>query len=113
MELTIQLAIIMIGNQAINTILEMAIPFLVKIYKTYYLKKSYSEEVISCNQWTEDYKLSDLEPGGLFTEYLEMGKFIIILTDFKLNLKFYSATIWIRNNIRNSIPISPFVCPFK
>lgn len=75
MELTIQLAIIMIGKQALNAILEMVIPLLVKVYNTYYLKKSSSDEdVISCNQWTEDYKLLDLEPGGLFTEYLEMGK---------------------------------------
>lgn len=89
MELTIQLAIIMVGNQTLNSIMEMVQPFLIKLYNTYYLKKSSSEEdVIACNQWTEDYKLSDSEPRGLCTEYLEMvlqyGFVTIFVTAFPL-----------------------------
>lgn len=79
MELTMQLAIIMIGNQALNGVLEMVLPFVWKMYNTFKistgLEKSLSnDEIVCCNQWTEDYKLSDLEPQGLFWEYLEMGK---------------------------------------
>ncbi|XP_074041423.1 anoctamin-2 isoform X3 [Leptinotarsa decemlineata] len=78
MELTIQLAIIMIGNQAVNTVTEMVIPLLMKMYNTFVvtmgIDKVEKEEValISCNQWTEDYKLGDLESRTLFAEYLEM-----------------------------------------
>lgn len=81
MELTIQLAIIMIGNQAINGILEMVVPFLTKMYKTFKVttgieKASKTDEIIiSCNQWTEDYKLSELPQNALFFEYLEMGEY--------------------------------------
>lgn len=79
MELTIQLAIIMIGNQAMNGIIEMVIPFLYKMYNTLKVttgieKAMKTEEVVvSCNQWTEDYKLSEIESGTLYSEYLEMG----------------------------------------
>lgn len=85
MELTIQLAIIMIGNQAVNTILEMVIPFLMKMYQTFKvttgIEKAKKEEItlISCNQWTEDYKLSELQSRSLFSEYLEMGKELIFM----------------------------------
>lgn len=80
MELTIQLAIIMIGKQAINSITEMLIPLLTKMYNTFKvttgIQKAPKEEItlISCNQWTEDYKLSQFESSSLFSEYLEMGK---------------------------------------
>ncbi|KAJ8922611.1 hypothetical protein NQ315_007643 [Exocentrus adspersus] len=78
MELTIQLAIIMIGNQAVNTVMEMVIPLLMKMYQTFKIttgiEKAESEEeiLISCNQWTEDYKLSEFVSRSLFSEYLEM-----------------------------------------
>ncbi|CAH1180912.1 unnamed protein product [Phyllotreta striolata] len=94
MELTIQLAIIMIGNQAVNTIIEMVIPLFLKMYKTFIIttgiEKAEKEEValISCNQWTEDYKLSELESRSLFAEYLEMvlqyGFITIFVTAFPL-----------------------------
>lgn len=70
----------MIGNQAINGIMEMLIPFLTKLYNTFKvttgLQKVIKEEItlISCNQWTEDYKLSEFQSRSLFFEYLEMGK---------------------------------------
>ncbi|XP_030747192.1 anoctamin-1-like isoform X2 [Sitophilus oryzae] len=94
MELTIQLAIIMIGNQAMNTILEMVIPLGYKMYKTFVvttgIERAEKEEdvLISCNQWTEDYKLSQLESRSLFSEYLEMvlqyGFVTIFVTAFPL-----------------------------
>lgn len=80
MELTIQLAIIMIGQQAMNSVMEMLIPFFLKMYNTFKvttgIQKATQEEIIliSCNQWTEDYKLSQFESRSLFSEYLEMGE---------------------------------------
>lgn len=79
MELTIQLAIIMIGNQAMNSVMEMLIPFLYNMYNTFKvtmgIQKAKKDDIllISCNQWTEDYKLNQFESRSLFSEYLEMG----------------------------------------
>uniref|UniRef100_A0A1Y1MA25 Anoctamin n=2 Tax=Photinus pyralis TaxID=7054 RepID=A0A1Y1MA25_PHOPY len=93
LELTIQLAIIMIGKQALNSALEMITPFLKKMYNSFQVstgmkKRSSEEHIICCNQWTEDYTLSDLEPQGLFNEYLEMvlqyGFVTIFVTAFPL-----------------------------
>lgn len=70
----------MIGNQAMNSILEILIPFLLKMYNTFNItvgiQKAPKDEttLISCNQWTEDYKLNQFESRSLFSEYLEMGK---------------------------------------
>ncbi|XP_049825597.1 anoctamin-5-like isoform X2 [Aethina tumida] len=94
MELTIQLTIIMIGNQALNAIIEMVFPLLMKMYSTFKVTTgiakgdSNEEIIISCNQWTEDYKLSALESQSLFSEYLEMvlqyGFVTIFVTAFPL-----------------------------
>ena len=77
MELTIQLAVIMIGNQAINGTIEMVIPLLLKIYNSLKVKAGFKSadldhEVIACSQWTEDFTLNSLEDRGLYVEYLEM-----------------------------------------
>lgn len=85
MELTLQLAIIMIGKQILNALIENVVPLLQKIYNSFKIKmglkkSSNGEEVIvSCNQWTEDYKLLDLSSQNLFSEYLEMGNFFEFL----------------------------------
>ncbi|XP_072392472.1 anoctamin-2-like isoform X1 [Diabrotica undecimpunctata] len=93
MELTMQLAIIMIGNQAVNNVMETLIPLCLKMYKTFIvttgIEKTKTDEVtlISCNQWTEDYKLTEAE-SSLFSEYLEMvlqyGFITIFVTAFPL-----------------------------
>lgn len=91
MELTIQLAIIMIGNQAMNAIIEMGTPLLLKMYNTLKVttgieKAMKTEEVvISCNQWTEDYKLTEIESRTLYYEYLEMGKPIFLKQKLQTN----------------------------
>ncbi|XP_044735821.1 anoctamin-1-like isoform X2 [Chrysoperla carnea] len=77
MELFIQLAIIMIGNQFMSAVTETVIPLLMKWYNTFTIKtglaqKRDEDDLICCNQWTEDYKLNDIGPRGLFDEYLEM-----------------------------------------
>uniref|UniRef100_A0A1B6ED36 Anoctamin n=1 Tax=Clastoptera arizonana TaxID=38151 RepID=A0A1B6ED36_9HEMI len=80
MELFIQLAIIMIGQQAFNSILEMVLPFGQKWWNSFMLatgldSTTESDENIDKSirkQWTEDYKLLDWGDRGLFSEYLEM-----------------------------------------
>ncbi|CAH0560973.1 unnamed protein product [Brassicogethes aeneus] len=94
MELTIQLAIIMIGKQALNAIMEILWPLLFKMYTTFKIttgleKEENTDEIlITCNQWTEDYKLSALDSQSLFSEYLEMvlqyGFVTIFVTAFPL-----------------------------
>lgn len=80
MELCIQLSIIMIGKQAMNTILEMLFPLFYKWLNTLKVhvgmngeqdghKKVHTRKYI---QWIKDYKLVEWGPRSLFPEYLEM-----------------------------------------
>lgn len=80
MELCIQLVIIMVGKQAVNALMEMLIPFIIKTINTIRnrvgLLDSDAEghqSLISCNQWTNDYKLLPWTSRALFNEYLEMS----------------------------------------
>ncbi|XP_022914526.2 anoctamin-1-like [Onthophagus taurus] len=98
MELTMQLAIIMIGNQFISGIIEMLLPVLLKIYNTISSgfksnEKTHCNNVneineVDCKQYKEDYKLNSMDSRTLFTEYLEMvlqyGFVTIFVTAFPL-----------------------------
>ncbi|XP_038208784.1 anoctamin-1-like isoform X2 [Zerene cesonia] len=71
LELSIQLAIIMVGKQFINTIVEMMMPYLLKwwnVIRTIGRKN----KIKSPLQWVKDFKLVDFGNMGLFPEYLEM-----------------------------------------
>ncbi|XP_026726490.1 anoctamin-1 isoform X2 [Trichoplusia ni] len=71
LELSIQLAIIMVGKQFINTIVEMLMPYLLKwwyVIRTIGRKR----QIKSPLQWVKDFKLVDFGNMGLFPEYLEM-----------------------------------------
>jgi anoctamin-1 len=77
MELFIQLAIIMIGKQAFNALIEMGLPWLMKKYRKFMYGRSQKinengPELKTYNQWTKDYKLGPWNTMGLFHEYLEM-----------------------------------------
>ncbi|VEN38241.1 unnamed protein product [Callosobruchus maculatus] len=76
MELCIQLGIIMIGKQAMNTILEMIFPLFFKWLNTIKVKTGLSKDKLSCKgcqpQWIKDFKLVEWGPRSLFPEYLEM-----------------------------------------
>ncbi|XP_077296621.1 anoctamin-5-like [Arctopsyche grandis] len=71
-ELIIQLAIIMIGKKIISLIMKVFLPFLYHKIKTCMKRNQpYTENKTSLNQWTEDDKLVDWCPKGLFNEYLD------------------------------------------
>lgn len=114
MELCIQLIIIMVGKQLLNAILEMLIPFL---YKSYYSlrNKMYktdesdgSSPLISCNQWTNDFKLMAWSPRGLFDDYLEMSKrtSCFYLMNFPCHDFLFSHSIRLRYAFCRCLPTS-------
>lgn len=79
MELFIQLAIIMIGKQTLNAVIEYGVPK-IKAYMAMRKSQEDNEENVctdSTKQWVEDFKLSGLDSRGMFSEYLEMGKLFI------------------------------------
>ncbi|XP_050306714.1 anoctamin-1 isoform X2 [Anthonomus grandis grandis] len=75
LELCIQLAVIMIGKQAMNTVLEMCFPLFYKWLNTLKVKTGLSKTQSrkgDLPQWVKDYKLVEWGPRSLFPEYLEM-----------------------------------------
>lgn len=68
LDLCIQLVIIMVGQQVIGNITEIAIPGLMKWWK---LRQAH-KEVADIPQWEEDYKLTPLPEHHMFWEYLEV-----------------------------------------
>ncbi|XP_066905567.1 anoctamin-1 [Halyomorpha halys] len=71
LELCIQLSIIMVGKQAMNTILEMVQPMVYKWWKKRTIKRKRSEGK-KMPQWEKDYELVEWGHHALFPEYLEM-----------------------------------------
>jgi anoctamin-1 len=64
-----------LGKQAINTLIEIGVPWLVKKWNKFrYGKQNPNEQdaLKTYNQWTKDYKLIAWNTMGLFQEYLEM-----------------------------------------
>ncbi|XP_065175071.1 anoctamin-7-like [Sycon ciliatum] len=81
-ELTIQLAIIMVGKQAFNNFMEVVLPRI----KVYLAKRDNTDQ--PPNRWEADYDLNPLPDHGLFSEYLEMvlqyGFVTLFVTAFPL-----------------------------
>lgn len=82
MELCMQLSIIMVGKQAMTTVLEMLLPLFYKWLNTLKVqvgtKKSKNKRESTHRkavQWVRDFKLVEWGPRSLFPEYLEMGEF--------------------------------------
>lgn len=74
MELAIQLAIIMVGKQSLNAVMEMSGPWITWLYKRWKQRKHHRDKVEELNipQWEDDYCLGVWGPQSLFYEYLEM-----------------------------------------
>ncbi|GFS49685.1 anoctamin-1 [Trichonephila inaurata madagascariensis] len=67
-ELAIQLAIIMVGKQALNNLMEILWPWMIWLYQKRLIKKHGKHTT----RWEEDYALAEWGPTHLFFEYLEM-----------------------------------------
>ncbi|KAG7162622.1 Anoctamin-5-like 2 [Homarus americanus] len=72
LELSVQLAIIMVGKQAMNTCMEMFIPLLWKWYNMLTVPEHQREAHNRWPRWAKDFRLVNFDPRGLFPEYLEM-----------------------------------------
>ncbi|XP_068227061.1 anoctamin-1 isoform X2 [Palaemon carinicauda] len=72
LELSVQLAIIMVGKQIMNTCMEMVIPLLWKWYNMLTVPESQREAHNRWPRWAKDFRLVNFDPRGLFPEYLEM-----------------------------------------
>uniref|UniRef100_A0A6P4EU05 Anoctamin n=2 Tax=Drosophila rhopaloa TaxID=1041015 RepID=A0A6P4EU05_DRORH len=77
-ELCIQLAIIMVGKQAFNTILEVYLPMFwrrvlaIQVGLSRLFNNTPSPDKTKDERWMRDFKLLDWGARGLFPEYLEM-----------------------------------------
>lgn len=90
MELCVQLVIITVGKQLVNGIKEMLIPFIMKTLKECitnvgFRRKTSDENLVTKNQWTEDYHLQPWTKSSMFGEYLEMGKYVKNIFYFTAN----------------------------
>lgn len=114
-ELWIQLAIVMVGEQIVNNLQEYGIPwvnlivclkipwnsylFFIRKLSNWWTKRSLRQG--NPNQhipaWKRDYMLQDLGRFPLFGEYKEMSEFPSFPLRFILNISFSSHSIWIRD----------------
>lgn len=74
MELSVQLAIIMVGRQAINACIEICVPLLRKWYNLVFLRTSRQSPDTCWPQWANDFYLISFDSYSLFYEYLEMSE---------------------------------------
>ncbi|KAK7067067.1 Anoctamin-1 [Halocaridina rubra] len=88
LELSMQLAIIMVGKQAMNTCMEMIIPLIWKWYNMLTVPENQREAHNRWPRWAKDFRLVNFDPRGLFPEYLEMvlqyGFVTIFVSSFPL-----------------------------
>ncbi|KRK06780.1 anoctamin-6 isoform X2 [Drosophila yakuba] len=89
MELCMQLVIIMAGKQAVNAIVEMLIPYLMRTFKELsyrhgWYKSHQDQRLVPYNQFTEDYNLLPAQNNSLYVEYLEMVVQFGFITLFSL-----------------------------
>ncbi|XP_031570691.1 anoctamin-4-like [Actinia tenebrosa] len=110
-ELLLQLAIIMVGKQILNNLLEIVLPKLKNWWKS--RKNLEPPDLSGYTRWELDYDLYDYPKYGLFYEYLEMviqfGFITIFVTAFPLGPLF----ALINNLIEIRLDAYKFVCVFR
>jgi hypothetical protein len=78
-----QLAIIMVGKQAVNAALEMSSPLFRHLWKRYVSlgenKSAAERAALLTSQWAKDFTLIEWDSRTLFSEYLEMVSHIGLL----------------------------------
>lgn len=70
LELTIQLAIIFLGKQILNNVVELSVPYVKRFVNWFKHKEETDDDVYT--RWEKDYDLIPLSNHGLFFEYLEL-----------------------------------------
>ncbi|XP_059223418.1 anoctamin-2 isoform X2 [Stomoxys calcitrans] len=96
MELCLQLVVIMVGKQLVYAIIEVSLPYLMRILNKCLknvtnIRRNSQMQSVKSNQWTEDYYLQPWAPRMLFAEYLEIAlinNIFEIRTDAMKMLKF-------------------------
>lgn len=79
-ELCIQLAIIMVGKQCWNNFMEYLFPKFYNWWRQRKHKQRTKDETHLHMAWEQDYHMQDPGRLALFDEYLEMSKYLILLT---------------------------------
>ncbi|XP_064489582.1 anoctamin-2-like isoform X2 [Ornithodoros turicata] len=72
LELSIQLAIIMVGKQAFGALSELAWPYAMRLWSWFSFVRGDEDRRPPVHSWEQDYTLPELGSTGLFQEYLEM-----------------------------------------
>ena len=79
MELCLQLAIIFVGKQFFLSVIEYHVPRIWKLYNTFQIMAGLKkEEKHKHPQYVHDFKLVEWGKQGLFYEYLEMGRVLVL-----------------------------------
>ncbi|XP_071549190.1 anoctamin-1-like isoform X1 [Panulirus ornatus] len=113
MELSVQLAIIMIGKQAINACFEMGVPLLCKWRKRQYLRIPSESTNTHCPQWAKDFRLISLDSYSLFYEYLEMVLQYGFVTIFVSSFPLAPMFALINNLLETRLDASKFLCSYR
>ncbi|CAH3023696.1 unnamed protein product [Porites evermanni] len=109
LDLCIQLVIIMVGQQIIGNITEIAIPGLMKWWKM----RQAAKESSDIPQWEQDYKLSPLPEHYMFWEYLEVVLQFGFVTMFVAAFPLAPLFALLNCAIELRVDAVNFVCQFR
>ena len=105
MELMIQLAIIMIGKQFLNALVENLLPILMKNFNAIKLRWGKDRDQSLKRKgvrYIADLKLVEFGSRGLFPEYLEMSKLTPLEVIFFHQISLSSPSVRFHHNLRRS-----------
>ncbi|KAK2172730.1 hypothetical protein NP493_931g00039 [Ridgeia piscesae] len=111
MELCIQLSIIFVGKQIMNSVVEVLMPRVMKMAKICFAKKDNSQRHYTV--WEKDYLLVELGPRGMFSEYLEMLLQFGFVTIFVAAFPLAPLCALINNVIEIRIDANKFVTQLR
>lgn len=112
MELCIQLSIIFVGKQIMNSVVEVVMPRIMKMAKIAFASKD-SDTKRHYTVWEKDYLLVELGPRGMFSEYLEMLLQFGFVTIFVAAFPLAPLCALINNVIEIRIDANKFVTQLR
>ncbi|XP_066910588.1 anoctamin-4-like isoform X4 [Clytia hemisphaerica] len=113
MELTLQLIIIMVGQQIIGNIMEIVIPFLKTKYRDYKGKKQHLYESSEEPRWVTDYEGEMQTKFSLFWQYLEIVLQYGFVTMFVAAFPLAPLFALINNMVEIRLDASNFIHNFR